>query len=127
MIMLLLTMMLSWLDMMPNNQGQAQTVDLFAVSASRYRGNTDVRLTYPAQQNLWVCVTMRKPEARGEEAKWRPRWCFEPAKTATEVLVIPRWPPVPTTDRWEVSAFVQWYQGRNDSFGYLETGWVEVR
>ena len=102
---------------------QTQEV-VFSAGASRTpRGDTLVSMVYPHQENLWVCITMRKPS----EPDYEPRWCFVPSPTRTEDFVIQRWPPVPATDRWEFFAFVQWYIGKNDQFGYAETPWADVR
>jgi hypothetical protein len=95
----------------------------FSAGAERRNGDTIVSLVYPNRENLWVCITMRKPS----EPDYEPRWCFVPSPTRTETFRINRWPPVPSTDRWEFFAFVQWYIGKTDEFGYLETPWEDVR
>lgn len=96
--------------------------DFFTVRAIKAATDTVVHIQYPAQQNVWVCVIFRKLS----EPAYTPRWCFEPERGArTESLRIPRWPPVPRTDHWEVMGVVQ-YDTQGKEFGYLESPWVRV-
>ena len=101
-----------------------QAPAFFTVTATRHNADTVVRLTYPKKHNVWVCVIFRKPV----EPEYTPRWCFSPEHGALEeTMTIPRWPPVPSTDHWQVMGALQYDEGTRYDFGYLETGWNDVR